>query len=128
MDLITDVKGGLQEIISDELISMGISPVRLGYTYLSAAVMEVISDEKLLMGITKSLYPQLASFFCTSAQAVERAIRAAISEACNTGNENLRRFIGMGKDCNLHFTNKEFIFKTVNHIKRQTEIGNNDEY
>lgn len=121
-------KNNLSGMVAKELIVLGLSPGRLGYAYVLEAIVAVMKDEELLYGITKVLYPYLARYFGTSAHAVERAIRTAITDACNIGNDNLRRFVGFEINRKLHFTNKEFIFKTVNDIKRQLEISNNDEY
>lgn len=101
-------------LAANELISSGISPLRLGYTYILGAVADIITDDSLMIGITKTLYPHLADRYCTSSQAVERNIRSAINSA--------------RKGCKIHVTNKEFIFKTVNRVKMRMEISNIDEY
>lgn len=127
MEFVLNDKQAVYEAVSDELTRLGISPVKLGYTYLVEAVSYVLGDEDSLHGITKSVYPYLAQAFSTTPQAVERAIRTAISGACESGGEYIRGFVG-NKRKKLHFTNKEFIFKTVNTVKRQTETVNIDKY
>ena len=127
MGFLLNDKQTVYDAVSDELSGFGISPMKLGYTYLIEAVAYVLEDEDALHGITKSVYPYLAQTFSTTAQAVERAMRTAISEACKSGSDEIRKLEDR-KRKKLHFTNKEFIFKTVNILKRRFETVNIDKY
>lgn len=127
MEFVLNDKQAVYDVVSDELSLLGISPMKLGYTYLIEAVAYVLEDEENLHGITKSVYPYLAQTFSTTAEAVERAIRTAISAACASGEESIR-LMGDNKRNKLHFTNKEFIFKTVKTLKRRLETVNIDKY
>ena len=127
MELMLNDKQTVYDVVSDCLSRLGVSPVKLGYTYLIEAVVYVLDDEETLCGVTKNLYPHLARMFSTTPQAVERAIRTAISNACALDAEELHAFNGK-KEKKLHFTNKEFIYKTVNAVKRQFETVNIDKY
>lgn len=128
MDFITDeYMERISNFVEKELACFGISPIRLGYTYILKAVTDIIVDDALMVGITKNLYPHLAKRYCTSAQAVERNIRSAIDAACKNCNDSLKDFLDC-EDDTIHITNKEFIFKTVKRVKKHLEISNNDEY
>lgn len=118
-------KNLLRDEIAEELMRLGFSSTRVGYMYIVEAVVYVLTNEAKIVGITKTLYPHLAKIFGTSAQAVERAMRMAIADVCKIGNDSIRRLAGLQANCRLHFTNKEFIYKTVNYVKKQLEISNN---
>lgn len=118
----------VRKIIEDELASAGISPVRLGYSYMMSAITEIIFDDRLMVGITKKLYPYIAECYCTSSHAVERNIRSAIESACREGSDSLKKLVNYNLTNKISITNKEFIFKTVNRVKRRLEISNYDEY
>ncbi len=105
------------DITDEKLSSFGIPPMHLGYTYILSAVVKAVCDESVMLGITKRLYPYLAEMFNTSPQAIERNIRTAISAACKKGNDSLKAFADGESEC-IRITNKEFIIKTVNLIKR----------
>ena len=107
----------ITEVISSRLTSLGLSDMRLGYTYIVCAVEEILYDESLMMGITKKLYPRLAARFCTTPEAVERDIRTAITNACKSPNDTMQCFMGDA----VHFTNKGFIYRTVAYAKRHTK-------
>lgn len=105
-----------------------VSSLRVGYEYISEAIVYVICNGIGVAGITKTLYPYLAKKFCTSPSAVERAIRMAITDACKTDNEYIRELCNTKDGYISHITNKEFIYKSVKNVKMQLEISNNDEY
>lgn len=115
----------LNNKVAEVLEQLGFSSIRIGYTYILEAVVYMVACNGEAIGVTKTLYPYLAKKFATSSQAVERAMRMAISDACQIGNDNIRRLTGAESNCRLHFTNKEFIYKTVNCVKKQLEISNN---
>ena len=127
MEFVLNDREYLYEKVSDTLSSVGISPIRLGYTYLMEAVVYVLEDNEALNGITKTVYPALARNFGTTPQAVERAIRTAISDACSFCNDKMNSF-GYKWRGKTHFTNKEFIFEIVKLLEKQSGIVNIDEY
>lgn len=120
MEFVLNDKQSVYDSVSEEISRFGISPVKLGYTYLVEAVTYVLEDEDSIHGITKSIYPRLAQTFLTTPEAVERAMRTAISRACKSFGEGRRKAV--------HFTNKEFIFKIVRTVKKQLDTVNIDKY
>jgi len=104
------------------------SSLRVGYEYISEAIVYVICNDIGVAGITKTLYPYLAKKFCTSSTAVERAIRTAITDACKNDNVFIRKLCNTKDGHIAHITNKEFIYKSVKNVKMQLEISNYDEY
>lgn len=57
---------------------IGVSPVNLGWRYLTEAITMVLEDAEALNGITKVLYPTIAKKFNSTPSGVERGIRHAI--------------------------------------------------
>lgn len=72
--------------ITTILHEIGVPAHIKGYLYIREAIKMVYRNVDLLGAITKSLYPNLAIRFCTTASRVERAIRHAIEIAWVRGN------------------------------------------
>ena len=78
---------GRKESILDEKLStiqrvlwdLNIPPAYLGAHYLAYAELLVLEDQNRLTMVTKWLYPEVASRYHTSWQAVERNIRTVIA-------------------------------------------------
>jgi len=69
------------QMISRELAKEGIDPKFKGYKYLKAAVHLAVKDSKKIEAMTKEIYMQIAADHSTTAAAVERSIRYAVSKA-----------------------------------------------
>lgn len=93
----------LMQMISAQLLSVGIYPHLLGYHYLRSAVIHGLDDPQFLSNLSLICYPQLAKEFHTNVRCVERAIRHALeranSQACadifSTGRKSNREFLMM---------------------------------
>ena len=107
----------LLSIIEEKLDAFGVPRRLLGYRYILSAVEKSLYDMNVLDGITKNLYPNMAKQFYTTYGAVERNIRTAIGCMCKNGNAKEIRKIMYYKRKGVHFTNKEFIFASVNEVK-----------
>ena len=70
------------KILSDIILTLGISPSTVGSLYLSEAVKMMIEKPELKMSITKGLYKELAEKFNTKQANIERGIRHAIDVSC----------------------------------------------
>ena len=68
-----------EEAIQEVLLSIGIPPNLLGYTYIVYGVELILSDPEYMRGITTRLYVDIAKKFNTKSTSVERSIRHAIS-------------------------------------------------
>lgn len=71
----------LQKEITDILHRIGVPAHLKGYRYLQTAIEMCVHNSGVLDAVTKSLYPEIAKEFFTTASRVERAIRHAI-EVC----------------------------------------------
>jgi len=76
----------LDSEITDILHEVGVPAHIKGYLYLREAITMVYNNVELLGSITKTLYPEIAHRFYTTASRVERAIRHAIEVAWVRGN------------------------------------------
>lgn len=72
--------------IHEVLLSIGIPPNLLGYTYIIAALEFISLNPTYLNVITKGLYVDIASKYEVTTSSVERAIRHAISVGWLHGN------------------------------------------
>ncbi len=72
--------------ITEILHEVGVPAHIKGYMYLREAILLVIENVEFLGSVTKTLYPEIALRFSTTASRVERAIRHAIEVAWVRGN------------------------------------------
>ena len=61
------------------LLSLGGTPNYYGFRYTVYGVALVIREEAYLLALTKRLYPDIARYYQTTREAVERSIRTLIS-------------------------------------------------
>ena len=76
----------LDSEITEILHEVGVPAHIKGYMYLREAILLVIENVDFIGSITKTLYPEIALRFSTTASRVERAIRHAIEIAWVRGN------------------------------------------
>ena len=67
--------------VRQALLRVGVMPHLDGFRYLRSALERTWADHALLSGVTKSLYRDVAREFSTNPACVERSIRAAIGQA-----------------------------------------------
>lgn len=72
--------------LHEVLLSIGIPPNLLGYSYILYAMELILLNPLYLHAITKRLYIDIGKKFDTSPASVERAMRTAISAAWTHGN------------------------------------------
>lgn len=73
----------LEQIVASLIKCIGITPNIAGYRYLREAVVLSVNEPQMLNSVTKFIYPVLAQNNNTSVRDIDRAIRCAISSACN---------------------------------------------
>lgn len=77
-----DIEGDITDILHE----VGVPAHIKGYLYLREAISLVYNNVELLGAVTKTLYPDIARMYNTTASRVERAIRHAIEIAWVRGN------------------------------------------
>ena len=97
--------------ITDIMHEIGVPSHIKGFQYLREAIILAVKDNDVINAMTKELYPQVASTFCTTPTRVERSIRHAIEVAWERGDlDTLQRFFGYSvSNTRGKPTNSEFI-------------------
>jgi sporulation transcription factor spo0A len=80
-------KKNLEALVTNIIHEVGVPAHIKGYQYLREAIIMVVNDIDVINQITKSLYPEIASKYCTTPSRVERAIRHAIEVAWGRGQQ-----------------------------------------
>ena len=75
----------LEEIVTARLHELGVPAHIKGYQYMRDAIVICTRNPEMLNAITKSLYPEIARKYQTTASRVERAIRHGIEVAWGRG-------------------------------------------
>ena len=120
----------LENKITSILHEVGIPAHIKGYNYLREAILRVYNNQDYLGQITKSLYPDIAKCFSSTATRVERAIRHAIEVAWNRGNvESIDNIFGYTISADkAKPTNSEFIAMISDKLRMENKMRNNRKY
>lgn len=97
-----------RQIISRLLDCLGANNSCTGYDYIIYGLLLVMDDVKRINLITKSLYIDIAKFYNTSWNCVEKNIRAVVNSIWNSGNEELLEIIFKKSLQKKKLTNKQF--------------------
>ncbi|MCM3738781.1 sporulation transcription factor Spo0A [Oceanobacillus luteolus] len=115
----------LEANITNIIHEIGVPAHIKGYMYLREAITMVYNDIELLGSITKTLYPQIAKKFNTTASRVERAIRHAIEVAWNRGNiDSISALFGYTINISkAKPTNSEFIAMVADRLRLEHQVS-----
>lgn len=111
------IEGAAEEQAENLLRRLGFSGKLRGFRYLTTAIAQTAIEPDRIFLITKSLYPDIARQYETTASKVERTMRHSIRRFWeHDGREALDRV------ANIHLTqrptNSELIDLLANHIRR----------
>lgn len=109
--------------ITEILLNIGIMPHLQGFKFLREAIKRTADDKSVLRGVTKILYPDLAKYFQTTPECIERSMRNALSSAWHNSDEE-RRKIYFGKYSVMmksRPTNSRFILMISDYVIDQKE-------
>lgn len=115
-----EIKSSKVEIeISKLLHSLGIPSHIKGYQYIRESVYMMYENPDMIGGITKTIYPEIAIRFDTTASRVERAIRHAIEVSWARGDYDLmEELFGHSVDYDRSKpTNSEFIATLADNLR-----------
>lgn len=84
----------MKKEISEMLKEIGVTANYAGYYQSLYAVLLAAEDRGYLLSVTKSLYPEVARRYNTSAAAVERNIRTVVTHVWNRSQEPLMELAG----------------------------------
>lgn len=110
--------------ISKLLHSLGIPSHIRGYQYIRESVYMMYENPDMIGGITKSIYPEIAMRFDTTASRVERAIRHAIEVSWARGDyELMEELFGHSVDYDRSKpTNSEFIATLADNLRLNKKL------
>ncbi|MCU6747787.1 sporulation initiation factor Spo0A C-terminal domain-containing protein [Faecalicatena acetigenes] len=94
--------------ISRLLDCLGASNTCTGYDYIIYGMLLIMDDARRINLITKSLYVDIALFYDTSWNCVEKNIRSVVSSIWVSGNEELLEIIFKKSQKKQKPTNKQF--------------------
>lgn len=80
--------------IYDILSDLGIGRRYIGRNYLALGIHITMSDENYFFGVTKNLYPDIAKYYGTTWNCVERDMRTAIGACWRTRRDYLEKLAG----------------------------------
>ncbi len=105
--------------ISKLLHSLGIPSHIRGYQYIRESIYIMYQNPDMIGGITKTIYPEIANRFDTTASRVERAIRHAIEVSWARGDyEVMEEIFGHSVDYDRSKpTNSEFIATLADNLR-----------
>ncbi len=123
-EIIENKNSGVEIKISKLLHSLGIPSHIRGYQYIRESVYMMYENPDMIGGITKSIYPEIASRFDTTASRVERAIRHAIEVSWARGDYDLmEELFGHSVDYDRSKpTNSEFIATLADSLKLNEKV------
>lgn len=109
----------IEVAISKLLHSLGIPSHIRGYQYIRESIYMMYQNPDMLGGITKTIYPEIANRFDTTASRVERAIRHAIEVSWARGDyELMEEIFGHSVDYDKSKpTNSEFIVTLADNLR-----------
>lgn len=100
----------LRIAVTKILLKLGIPVHLIGYHYLREAIILKVNNQNNYISMTKTLYPNIAKMFKTTASKVERSIRHAIETAWRKGNsESLGKIFSSIPQSGGKPSNSEFI-------------------
>ncbi|MCI9198831.1 MAG: phosphoglycolate phosphatase [Lachnospiraceae bacterium] len=114
----------LMKFVTEFMLDMGVPAHLKGYHYLRAAILMAGEDMEVVGSVTKLLYPEIAKYFKTTEQKVERAIRNAIEVSWTRGNaetfEDLFGYSALTGNCRP--TNSEYIAQIADKIRLEMNM------
>ena len=97
-----------EKIIKDTLDSFGVHRSYTGYNYVTYGLLLILENKDRMDCITKLLYPDIASFFHTSWNCVEKNIRTVVNSIWDSQNTELLNIIFNKSAKDKKPANKEF--------------------
>lgn len=117
-DSLEDLQVAKEKYVTKIMLDMGVPAHLKGYHYLRKAILLSEEDMEVVSSVTKLLYPEIAKFFKTTDQKVERAIRNAIEVSWLRGNtETIESLFGYSADTGKgRPTNSEYIARVADKV------------
>ena len=121
-----DIVMNYRRIIISILDSLGANKSYRGYDYVVYGMQLMLEDEECVTCITKSLYIDIAKYYHTTWNCVEKNIRTLVKDIWNSGNRDLFRIIFRKSVREKKPTNKEFFKYIYEYISEMDRKGENE--
>ena len=115
------IRQNLESSVTAIIHEIGVPAHIKGYQYLREAIILTVENRVVINAVTKTLDPEVAKHFNTTASRVERAIRHAIEVAWDRGDlETLQKYFGYTvSNAKGKPTNSEFIAMIADRLQLQ---------
>lgn len=107
-----------ERVVTDAMLEMGVPAHLNGFRFLRTSIAMCLEDMELVSSVTKLLYPDVAKYYRTTEQKIERAIRNAIEVSWERGNIHIQEelFGYSAREGRNRPTNSEFIARIADMI------------
>lgn len=109
------------KLIVTTLNSLGASKTCVGYDYIVYGLILLFQDKRRIAGIVKSLYVDIADYYETTWNCVEKNIRWLVKHIWTKDNDSLLYKIFNKTSADFRITNKEFFRDMYEYIQNTYE-------
>ena len=109
------------KLIVTTLNSLGASKTCVGYDYIVYGLILLFQDKRRIAGIVKSLYVDIADYYGTTWNCVEKNIRWLVKEVWNENNDEILHTVFNKTSSDPRITNKEFFRDMYEYIQNTYE-------
>ena len=110
-----------EKTIVETLKSLGASKTYVGYDYVLFGLTLLFQDKRKITGIVKSLYIEIADYYETTWNCVEKNIRWLVKHIWTKDNDSLLYKIFNKTSADFRITNKEFFRDMYEYIQNTYE-------
>ena len=105
------------KLIVTTLNSLGASKTCMGYDYIVYGLILLFQDKRRIAGIVKSLYVDIADYYDTTWNCVEKNIRWLVKEVWNENNDEILHTVFNKTSSDPRITNKQFFRDMYEYIQ-----------
>ena len=109
------------KLIVTTLNSLGASKTCVGYDYIVYGLILLFQDKRKITGIVKSLYIEIADYYETTWNCVEKNIRWLVKQIWTKDNDSILNEIFNKTSADFRITNKEFFRDMYEYIQNTYE-------
>ena len=107
--------------IMETLKSLGANKTYVGYDYVLFGLILLFQDQRKITGIVKSLYIDIADYYETTWNCVEKNIRWLVKQIWTKDNDSILNKIFNKTSADFRITNKEFFRDMYEYIQNTYE-------
>lgn len=112
------------KLIVTTLNSLGASKTCVGYDYIVYGLILLFQDKRRIAGIVKSLYVDIADYYGTTWNCVEKNIRWLVKGVWNENNDEILHTVFNKTSSDPRITNKQFFHDMYEYIQGMPDLQN----